>query len=357
MDVLVHVGKNLAVNGASRAAFYWAYKLRQAGVNARLGYCGEWIDEKGYKRSCGLLVDVNFLNKNLPFSVEGLLMPTEYTACTPNGYIPEHARIPFDVIWDFDEQVAPCSKVNPFIHDGREATWVQYVHYPGYLVPSDTKIRLFTTNSSWTLKHVYKIWGNVNAIVAQPAIPIDVIKPCDEPPSRRDYDIVVWDRFDPSKLMGADLVLPRLSTKYRIVIIGSAGRDMEPILRTMGAEEVIINADFETIRKYMCSSRVMMSFKVDEHFGLATAEALAMGVIPLVHMSGGKWEDTCEYGKYCYGFATVIDAFQQAEELVQEARSGNLDRKYYEIRDKGRAHLAMMADTALQNLLAKLATT
>jgi hypothetical protein len=352
MDVLVHVGSNLAINGASRAAFYWAYALRKRGINARLGYCGTWVDRKGFVRSCGLRIDTEFIDKNLPFRASDMLIPTEYTACTSNGYVPDTVELPFDILWNFDEGVASCSSTNPFKHGEADVLWIQYVHFPGYSIPPNTRIKLFTANSSWTLKYVYKYWDISNVIVAQPAIPVDEIEPCSEPPSKRDFDVIVWDRFDASKLMGADIVIPKLAQKYRVVIMGSATKDMHPILYTMGAERVVLNADWDTIRKYICSSRVFMSFKVDEHFGIATAEAVALGVIPLVHASGGKWTDICMEGKACYGFRTVIEAYEMAEQLINSARSGALDDSYYTIRDVARTNLLMMQDTSITNLLA-----
>lgn len=355
MRIVVHVGSNLAINGASRAAFYWAYALKRRGIDARLGYCGEWMDRKGFKRGCGLLVDTEFIDRNMPFKASGLLMPTEYVACRDGRYEPDVAGILADAVWDFDEGVATCSTVNPFRNGDREIAWIQYVHYPGYPIPRDTKIHLFTANSTWTLEHIYKAWGRVNAIVAQPAVPVMDIEPCDVPPSRRDYDIVVWDRFDSSKLMGADVVLPRLAGRgYRIVILGSADKSLMPFLLTSGAERVVTNATWREIHRVICSSRVLMSFKVDEHFGLATAEAVAIGIIPLVHMSGGKWTDTCANGKYCFGFTNMIDAYETAVKLVDDARSGRLDDTYYRLRDGARTNLTMMQDAAFLNLMSKL---
>jgi hypothetical protein len=209
------------------------------------------------------------------------------------------------------------------------------------------------------LKHVYSKWDFVsfaNVIVAQPAIPVNEIEPCDTPPSRRDFDIIVWDRFDASKLMGADIVIPKLSQKYRVVIIGGAGKEILPILYTLGAEVVITNADWATIRKYICSSRVMVSFKVDEHFGIATAEAVSIGVLPVVHASGGKWTDICVEGKYCWGFLTVTDAFTTITRVVDDARRGDLDNEYYARLRGARSNLLMMQDNAFNTLMSKIAS-
>jgi glycosyltransferase involved in cell wall biosynthesis len=39
-----------------------------------------------------------------------------------------------------------------------------------------------------------------------------------------------------------------------------------------------------------------------EHFGISVVEALASGLIPVIHKSGGAWSDIIEFGKYGIGY-------------------------------------------------------
>ena len=54
---------------------------------------------------------------------------------------------------------------------------------------------------------------------------------------------------------------------------------------------------------------------IGEHFGIAVVEAMAAGLVPVVHMSGGPWNDIIYHGKYGYGYHSLeeaVDAVQRA---------------------------------------------
>jgi glycosyltransferase involved in cell wall biosynthesis len=57
-----------------------------------------------------------------------------------------------------------------------------------------------------------------------------------------------------------------------------------------------------------------------EHFGIAVVEAMAAGLLPIVHKSGGPWTDIVEGGKYGRGFSS-------ADELIYHI-TATIDSKY-----------------------------
>jgi len=54
-----------------------------------------------------------------------------------------------------------------------------------------------------------------------------------------------------------------------------------------------------------------------EHFGMAIVEAMASGVIPVVHKSGGPWTDIVEYGKYGFGFKSIDEAVGYISNILE----------------------------------------
>jgi alpha-1,2-mannosyltransferase len=48
----------------------------------------------------------------------------------------------------------------------------------------------------------------------------------------------------------------------------------------------------------------------------ATAEAMAAGLIPVVHKSGGPWTDIVEFGNYGFGFSSPDEAGSVIQSLT-----------------------------------------
>jgi glycosyltransferase involved in cell wall biosynthesis len=54
-----------------------------------------------------------------------------------------------------------------------------------------------------------------------------------------------------------------------------------------------------------------------EHFGISVVEAMAAGLIPVVHRSGGPWTDIVEFGKYGFGFRDEDEAISIIENTLE----------------------------------------
>lgn len=65
----------------------------------------------------------------------------------------------------------------------------------------------------------------------------------------------------------------------------------------------------ETYRK----ASVYLHTKIGEDFGIAAIEAMAAGLVPVVHKSGGLWTDVVAFGRYGYGYLTLAEAVAAIE--------------------------------------------
>ena len=56
-----------------------------------------------------------------------------------------------------------------------------------------------------------------------------------------------------------------------------------------------------------------------EHFGISIVEAMAAGLVPVVHRSGGPWEDIlkAQQGRYGFSYLTIEEAAQTIEDLIE----------------------------------------
>ena len=70
------------------------------------------------------------------------------------------------------------------------------------------------------------------------------------------------------------------------------------------------NLPLDEVLHVLHTSGVLLHTTVNEHFGLAVVEAMAAGLIPIVHRSGGQWEDILAKSEGLYGFSygTVEEA-------------------------------------------------
>jgi len=71
---------------------------------------------------------------------------------------------------------------------------------------------------------------------------------------------------------------------------------------------LIANAPRKLINQVMDEARVFLHATINEHWGIAVAEAMARGLTPVVHKSGGTWTDLLEEGRYGLGYEDSDDA-------------------------------------------------
>jgi glycosyltransferase involved in cell wall biosynthesis len=66
---------------------------------------------------------------------------------------------------------------------------------------------------------------------------------------------------------------------------------------------------------------VFLHATINEHWGIAVAEAMARGLPVAVHRSGGAWTDLAEEGRYGLGYETAEEAKEAVAKLLTDRRT------------------------------------
>lgn len=107
----------------------------------------------------------------------------------------------------------------------------------------------------------------------------------------------------------------------KIVIAGFVNKGdekfVERLRKTAGASmEVRTNLSEEEKEKLYLESSTILSLNKKEHFGMAVAEAMSYGCVPIVPKSGGQWTDILENGKYGLGYTDFSEIGALATESL-----------------------------------------
>lgn len=216
---------------------------------------------------------------------------------------------------------------------------------PLFLRPNPFEIAsAVLTNSKWTAGVVKEIYGQEPQVLNPPIAPnVEVAeKPADF--SDRGSSIIMIGRFSEEKRYHwvVENVLPKLrkevgefkvyvfggsrtktSLRYLDKIEGLANRCGFRVSRTVETDAdvyLVPDAPRETIRKAADRSRVFLHATINEHWGVAVAEAMAWGLPVVVHRSGGTWSDLASDGQHGLGYSTVEEAVESLARLLTEER-------------------------------------
>jgi len=93
------------------------------------------------------------------------------------------------------------------------------------------------------------------------------------------------------------------------------------IIRNFGVQDrvkIIPNANEEIKKDLLSGGKIYFQPRQCEPFGIAIVEAMAAGLIPLVHKSGGPWMDILDQkqGLYGYAYEDVISCVEFMHELL-----------------------------------------
>jgi len=201
-----------------------------------------------------------------------------------------------------------------------------YEKIQDFLVKRYLRSCLVLTNSRYSAKAIKKHTGK-DAIVIYPPVDIESFL-CEEDTEREDL-VVSCGRYSQEKnyefLLGA---AERLKDIKFIIIGASSGktsspyyRKLEEIKRKKGLKNVQLLRDvpFKQQLEIYRRAKIYMHCMVGEHFGISVVEAMASGLIPVVHKSGGVWEDIVEHGKYGYGYENLGEAMQRVKDAIDNA--------------------------------------
>jgi glycosyltransferase involved in cell wall biosynthesis len=77
-----------------------------------------------------------------------------------------------------------------------------------------------------------------------------------------------------------------------------------------------LNAPRSEINSFMDRARAFLHATINEHWGIAVAEAMARGLPIVVHKSGGAWSDLLEEGKNGLGYDTAEEGVAAVAKIL-----------------------------------------
>lgn len=202
---------------------------------------------------------------------------------------------------------------------------------------------LVLANSQWTAKVAKEVYGEQPEVLTPPIPPsvqiLDKTRSFDE----RELNVVMLGRFSQEKRYHwvVTEVVPALVKEVpgvRFTIFGGANTPtlkayMEKVRQLAEKADVskhvkvVPNALRHDITREMDLARAFLHATVNEHWGIAVAEAMARGLPVVVHKSGGTWSDLAKNGQAGLGYETSEEAVEQIARLLTDEKTWN----YYSV--------------------------
>jgi glycosyltransferase involved in cell wall biosynthesis len=175
------------------------------------------------------------------------------------------------------------------------------------------------TNSQFSVS-IIKRFLNVETIVLYPPVNIEKYLTLSKHGDRENI-VVTISRIEPMKNLDIITDIAKEVKEARFVILGSMQSNsyyahLMRRIRMLNLEDrvkILINASEELKMKILKKAKIYLHPTKYEHFGIAVVEAMAAGLIPVVHRSGGPWTDIVEFGNYGFGFSSL----KETEYIIQ----------------------------------------
>jgi glycosyltransferase involved in cell wall biosynthesis len=198
---------------------------------------------------------------------------------------------------------------------------------------------LILTNSKFSALMIWKFLG-VKSMVLYSPIEIEKYLPLSQIKERKNI-IVTISRIEPLKNLELVIDIAKEVKTSKFIIAGTVGSvkyyiDLKKKIKASGLEDRVVilpNIDEKTKMLLLGSAKIYLHTMKYEHFGIAVIEAMASGLLPIVHKSGGPWLDIVEYGKYGFGFKNAEEAIEHINSLL-EMREDEIERWRLKLRKK-----------------------
>ncbi|ARM76597.1 glycosyltransferase [Acidianus manzaensis] len=202
-----------------------------------------------------------------------------------------------------------------------------------------SKSRLLA-NSSWTGK-ILELSGYSYTVLYPP---VNVEKFINIKSKERNPKLVVSvSRISPEKNLENLFYVAKKLKDYEFILLGSSGRSKkyyEYVIKeaeNLGNVRVISDFSDDILLKYFSEAKVYFHPKVNEHFGISVVEAIASGLVPVVHKSGGAWFDIVKEGKYGLGYSSgdeAVNAILEGSKYENDFRDVSNDFSFERFRDR-----------------------
>lgn len=133
--------------------------------------------------------------------------------------------------------------------------------------------------------------------------------------------VLSFGRIMPDKNIEKILTVAR-NSNANFTIAGYLGPGQTNYLKKLEKDKppnvnIVPNPDERTKKLLFSHSWSYIHPKPMEHFGISIAEAISYGCIPIVHRSGGGWEDIVDSGKFGLGYNSLEEASQKVNESFE----------------------------------------
>jgi len=184
---------------------------------------------------------------------------------------------------------------------------------------------LLLTNSKFSKMIIERFLG-VDAVVLYPPVKVKKYLCTESSLADRKNIVVTVSRIEVGKHLEVVLEIAKRVKDAKFVVIG-ATRQPSYVHRLrmkaveMGISDKIIivpNADESLKTSLMRKAKLYLHPTKFEHFGISIVEAMASGLVPIVHRSGGPWMDILgeKQGVFGYAYNDVDEATQVIAELL-----------------------------------------
>jgi len=215
------------------------------------------------------------------------------------------------------------------------------------------------TNSRFSASVISRFLG-VNGLVVYPPVNVEEYLPLSRNKDR-DNTVLVIGRIEPAKNIASVPFIAEKVKNGRFVIIGSIGsysyyKHLVGLIKSLKVEDrvrILPNASewqkIELLRK----AKVYLHPMKYEHFGISIVEAMAAGLVPVVHRSGGPWTDIVEFGRYGFGFRDEDEAASIIENAL-ELQGTELESLRSKIVTRSQAFSYIKFKYIINNIFSKL---
>jgi glycosyltransferase involved in cell wall biosynthesis len=190
--------------------------------------------------------------------------------------------------------------------------------YPGQLL----------TNSKF-MQQIIKETLSRNATVVYPPVNVESFS-SDYPQNQKETAVAVVASYTPKRHLEQVPLIAKKTKHADFVIMGKTDEYSVPTLKKLKTlidalqvkDRVKLQTNVPTndLKEMLAKTKVYLHVMPYDHFGISVVEAMASGCVPLVHRSGGPWQDILDgkQGQYGYSYASAAEAADIIDCLVSD---------------------------------------
>ena len=197
----------------------------------------------------------------------------------------------------------------------------------------------FSPNSSYTKEISSKLFQSLGLEVTIGEVLYPPIPVRENNLEQKKNQVLLLGRISPYKGI-EEAVSAASHGLFKMTIAGYVNQGdeafVERLKKRVGQNvRIMTNINEDEKDRLMRETSTILSLNKKEHFGIAIAEGMSFGCVPVVPRFGGQWVDIAEKGKYGMGYATLDDL----EDTILKSFDYGLDERKKIVRSINRFSL------------------